>query len=257
MSTLDSVALCLAVTAGGVLTGTLNRVGAGGNIFSFLVLTSLGMPPAVANATNLAATPAGFIGLLPQAWRQRRVYGRYWHVFLVAIVGTGAGFGLFLVMPAERFQAIAPLLLGLAAVTLVVYPILKHRLNRRQEADTERPMAMTAGVFVTSTYAGFFGGGVGVMVLLVLAVATAWPWVRANELKNLICLATSVLGLAAYAFTGLVHWPIAILLGASMFVGGLLGDKLLATLSREEAEDFLRETVLLAASFGTGVMIAT
>lgn len=249
--------LYVAIAAGGVLAGVLNRIAAVGAVVPFLVLTSLGMPPTIANATNLAATPASFLSVGVEAWRERRDYRRYWPLFLFAIIGTAAGVGLFVITPAARFQALAPLLLSIAAIMLLVHPILKRRIARRGAAEQARPVLMAVGIFATSAYAGFFGLGVGVMVLLVLAVATAWPWVQSNKLKNVICLWTSVVGLLAYAFTGLVHWPVAALLGVSMFAGGLLGGKILTSLSREEAEGFLRETVEFAAGLGVGVMITT
>jgi uncharacterized protein len=160
--------------------------------------------------------------------------------------------------PAGRFRAVAPILLMLATVALIAHPFLKKHLAKRQEGGSSRrhPMVV-AGLFATSVYAGFFGGGVGVLVLVVLAVATAWPWLEANAAKNLICLVTAVVGVAAFAFTGLVDWVLAVILGAAMAAGGLIGQWLIGRLPGEGAEDLLRETVAVCSAFGAGVMVAT
>jgi uncharacterized membrane protein YfcA len=72
------------VVVGGLLAGALNVIAAGGAVLSFLVLTWVGLPPHVANATNLVATPASFLGALAGAWRDRREYARRWPLLLAA-----------------------------------------------------------------------------------------------------------------------------------------------------------------------------
>jgi uncharacterized membrane protein YfcA len=247
------------VAVGGVLAGALNVVAAGGAVLSFLVLSTTGLPPHIANATNLTATPASFVGVIPRVWRTRRQNARHWPMLVAAVMGTIAGVTLFRLIPPDNFRAVAPILLMLAAVTLIAHPFLKRFLDKRREADKSggRHPMVVAGLFATSVYAGFFGGGVGVLVLVVLAVATAWPWLEANATKNLVCLVTAVVGVAAFAFTGLVDWVLAIVLGAAMAAGGLLGQWLIGRLPGEGTEDLLRETVAVCSAFGAGVMVAT
>lgn len=259
-----------ALVAAGLAAGALNYLAAGGAVFSFLVLSWLGFPATIANATNLAATPASFLTALPGTWRDRRDHARHWPLLIAAVAGTLLGAWLFTVVPGARFRQIAPILLLIATVALIAHPVLKHRLDRRPGGDTpsdtpsdtdtaaRKPLLdMTIGIAVTSTYAGFYGGGVGVFVIVVLAVTTSWPWLAVNQLKNLICLVTSLVGLGAYALTGLVDWPVATVLGVSMALGGFLGKKIIDKLPRQDAEDIMRNVVSVAAGFGAGVMITS
>ena len=253
------------VVVGGVVAGVLNYAAAGGSLVSFLVLGSMGVPPQMANATNLVATPASFIAAVPRATKDLRDLRRRWPVFIAAIVGTVAGVYAFYKVPAPEFRRVVPVLLLVATATLVMHPIIQRVIERRHErrhddGKHDHMTLITVGVFVTSVYAGFFGGGVGVLVLVVLGTLAAWPWLEANRFKNLICLMTSTVGMFAYAATGLVDVPMAILLFVSLGTGGVLGRHLVARLSRDEKGDLesvLRQVVAMGASFGAGVMIAT
>jgi uncharacterized membrane protein YfcA len=249
----------VALVAAGLVSGALNYVAAGGAVFSFLVLGWLGFPATIANATNLAATPASFLTALPGAWRDRHEHAQQGPLLAVAILGTLLGAWLFTVLPGARFRQIAPVLLLMAAVALIVHPVLKHRLDRRRATGTatNTRLGMTVGIATTSLYAGFYGGGVGVFVIVVLALTTHWPWLAINGLKNVICLVTSLAGLGAYALTGLVDWPVAAVLGASMALGGFLGQKVIDKLPRQDAEEIMRQFVSVAAGLGAGVMIAS
>lgn len=249
----------LMLTAAGIVAGTLNAVAAGGALFSFLALGWAGVPPQIANATNLAATPASFIGTGINAWTHRKDNTQHWPLLAVAVAGTVAGVVLFRITPAASFKALVPLLLILAAVALVANPVLKRHLDRRAATTGAAPRAWpVAGIGATSVYAGYFGGAVGVWVLLVFATTTSWPWLRANEVKNLVCLGTSVIGLIAFAFTGLIDVPLAALLAVSMAVGGLLGQWVITKLqkiSAIDAQDLLRGIVAVVAGVGAGAML--
>jgi uncharacterized protein len=235
---------------GGLVAGILNVAAAGGSLLSFLALGLLGVPPLAANATNLAATPASFIGGIPAAWGTRRET----KLGLVsAVIGTAAGVWLVNNLTADVFRRAAPVLLVTASLVLILHPWLHPKIKRRAGADTTHPVAMAGWLFCTGVYAGGFGAGVGILVLVVLAYTTPWPWPTVNSSKNVICLITSLVGLAAFSLTGLVIWPLAAILAASMAIGGLLGH----WLTRHVPTELLRGTVALMAAFGAGHMAAT
>jgi hypothetical protein len=238
---------------GGFAAGVLNVAAAGGSLLSFLTLGFIGVPPLVANATNLAATPASFVGGVPRAWRDRREHRDTWLGFVSAIAGTVVGVLLVNIITADLFRRIAPVLLLIAAMTLIVHPWLRPMIDKRGAKRSARPVVVAGWLFVTSIYAGGFGGGVGVLVLLVFACTTSWPWAVANGRKNIVCLVTSLVGLAAFSVTGLVNWPLAATLAVSMTAGGLFGQWLAGRLP----EDLLRTMVAVTTAFGAGHMAAT
>jgi uncharacterized protein len=235
--------------AGGIIAGILNVAAAGGSLISFLTLSAIGVPPLAANATNLAATPASFLGGISTAWRDR--HGTKLG-FVSAALGTVTGVWLVNGLTADLFRRIAPVLLVIAAMVLILQPWLRQKIKRR-EATARHPEAMAAWLFLTGVYAGGFGAGVGILVLVVLAYTTAWPWAALNGSKNVICLVTSLVGLAAFSLTGLVVWPLAAVLAGSMAIGGLLGQ----WIAQRVPDDVLRSMVAVLAAFGAGHMTAS
>lgn len=233
----------------GIAAGVLNVAAAGGSLLSFLALNLLGVPPLLANATNLAATPASFIGGIPTAWRGR--HGTKL-AFAAAIAGTATGVWLVNSLTADVFRRLAPALLVIAALLLVLQPWI-HPKVKRQAGKQARRGAMPAWLFLTGIYAGSFGAGVGILVLAVLAYTTPWPWRTVNGSKNVVCLVTSLVGLAGFALTGLVIWPLAATLAAAMALGGLLGGWIV----QHVPDDLLRSAVAVMAAFGAGHMTAT
>jgi uncharacterized membrane protein YfcA len=207
------------------------------------------------------ATPASFLVAVPKAVRERRELRRRWPIFVVAVVGTLVGVYAFYVVPAAGFRKIVPVLLLVATATLIAHPWIQRWIQRRHTGEQRERMGLIViGIFGTSVYAGFVGGGVGVLVLIVLGTCAAWPWLEANRLKNLICLATSMVGAGAYTITGFVDWPMAAVLAVSLGTGGITGHVLMTWLARkgrrEDVESVLRQVVMAGASLGAGVMLA-
>lgn len=232
---------------GGVTAGILNVAAAGGSLLSFLTLSLVGVPPLTANATNLAATPASFVAGIPTAVRARQEM----RMGLVsAIAGTAAGVWLVNSLTADVFRRIAPALLVVAAFVLILQPWLSPKLKRTAGSGGTHPVVLAISLFWTGVYAGGFGAGVGILVLVALACTTPWPWQALNSSKNVICLVTSLVGLAAFALTGLVVWSLAAILAGSMAVGGLLGH----WIARRVPDELLRGAVAVMAAFGAGHM---
>lgn len=209
----------------GVTAGVLNFAAAGGSLLPFLVMTMLGVPPLVANATTLAATPASFFRVMGDVKAAPRVMRI---PLLCAIGATVIGVWLIShVVTDEAFRRTVPYLLVFSVLLLLGFRHVKDWIDARTRRSEMSPRAMVTtlamGVSMTSIYAGAFGGGVGVLILTVLTMATSWPWEKINMVKNIICLTTSVVGLVAFAPTGLVAWPLCAVLAVSMVLGSCLG----------------------------------
>jgi uncharacterized membrane protein YfcA len=247
------------ILGGGVVAGVLNVAAAGGSLVSFLALSATGVPLLTANATNLAATPASFIGTVPTTVRTSREHQHNTiptvMTLVATVVGTVTGVWLVNSVTTETFRHVAPVLLLIAAASLLAQPwlrpwITRQRARRHTPAEGSRPVVVAGWLFVTSVYAGAWGGGVGVMVLVVFTLTTSWPWAVANSAKNAICLITSAIGVAAFSVTGLVIWPVFAVLAPAMALGGLIGQ----WLTRRVPEELLRTTVAVVTAFSAGHM---
>lgn len=209
----------------GVAAGVLNFAAAGGSLLPFLVLTWLGFPPLVANATTLAATPLSFVA----AAKEIKSIPRVMVVPLVFSVGATA-VGVWIVgglLSEQDFRRTVPFFLILSVIVLLTFRRVKDHIEtgvgQARMSDRARLVTLTTGFTLTSAYAGAFGGGVAVMILGLGGWATKWPWPVMQLVKRVLCLFTSVVGLIAWAATGLVVWPACAVLGVSMVMGSLVG----------------------------------
>lgn len=224
------------IVGGGFAAGVFNTAFAGGGLVSFLALAYVGVPPLVANAVNLLVMPSSFLAVLPRL----RLTRHQVRMLLAPAVGTVTGALLATKAHAEDFASLAPWLVLAAAVLLVAQPTLARVLSGPDGQKSGRRLAgPRAGAVLlcgSGLYAGFFGVGVGTLVLLVLAVTTSVPFSAANRSKNVVCLATSVVGCVVFLLTGLVRpglidWTVAGWLAVGMAVGGVVGTWLASRIS--------------------------
>ena len=142
----------------------------------------------------------------------------------VAVLGGAAGAALLLSTPAEGFEKVVPILLGLASAAI----LLPRRGNRRvRVADHQRH---TAGVLLESTaifliciYGGYFGAAAGVLLLALLLRAGHATLAHANASKNVILGIANGVAAILFAFLAPVHWPAVLALGVGCLIGSRLG----------------------------------
>ena len=113
----------LTVFAAGFVSGIINSIAGAGSIVTFPTLLALGYPPIVANVSNaIGILPASITGAYGY---RRELRGQWRSVLAMALwsaVGGGLGAILLLVLPAEIFSAVVPVLLVAAGVLAAVQP---------------------------------------------------------------------------------------------------------------------------------------
>jgi uncharacterized membrane protein YfcA len=217
----------LVVLAAGTAAGAINAVVGSGTLVTFPVLLALGYPPVVANVSNtVGLVPGSFSG----AYAYRRDLAGHGRTLVrlaaAALLGGLTGAVLLLVLPADAFRTIVPVLIGLAVVLVLVQPRLARRLATRR-GDGVRPAGplLLLGVFGTGVYGGYFGAAQGVLLLGLLGVLLSADLVWVNGVKNV--LAGVMNGVAAVLFLAVapVAWLPALLLAVGSVVGGLVGGR--------------------------------
>jgi len=222
----------------GVAAGTINAVVGSGTLITFPTLLAFGYPPVLANVTNNVGLVPGVLsgvhGYRAELQGQR---DRVRRLGTASLCGGLVGAILLLVLPAEAFKAIVPVLICVALVMVVLQPRLAAWVARRQRAGAEsrsdlgdRRGAKAVGgpvlwllVFCTGIYGGYFGAAQGVLLIGLLGVAFDDTLQRVNAVKNV--LAAVVNGVAAVIFIAFSHvaWGAAALLAAGSILGGQLG----------------------------------
>ena len=237
----------LALLAGaGLVAGALNVVAGGGSFLTLPVLLFLGLPAAVANATNR-------VGVLAQnvsgVWGYHRHGAMDWNIALrasgPAVLGAGLGAWLALRVPDFAFTR----LLSLAMLAMTLWSLWNSRggpAERKPRGAGPSQTLTMIGFLGVGVYGGFIQAGVGFMILA-LTSATGLDLIRGNAVKVLSVLLITVLSLAIFASSGTVDWPRGLALGLGNFVGGLIGVRMAVLKGQGWLERVVTATVILFA----------
>jgi uncharacterized membrane protein YfcA len=237
----------LAVAATGVAVGLINALSGGGSLLSFPLLTALGLPALLANATNTVALLPGYLGAALAQRRDLAGQGRRVLVLLpVALAGGLLGGALLLGSGEELFRVLVPWLILLGSLLLAFQPPLRAWLGAWQGRHRSRagvlpnfsvsthPLVWSlAPLLFASVYGGYFGAGLSVILLAVLALCFEDSLTRLNALKQTLALAANLSAALLFLALGRVDGRMALLLGVGALVGGTLGGRLAGRIDPE------------------------
>jgi len=227
----------VAVAVAGFAAGSINAVVGSGTLVTFPVLLAVGLPPVTATITNslglVAGNLTGAIGYRRELRGQRPLLLR---LLPASVLGALTGAFLLLHLPAAAFEAVVPVLVGIAVVLVAVQPLLQRALARRrartgvEEPDEQhvgrgRTAALFAGAYATGTYGGYFAASQGVLQIGIFGLLLRESLQRLNAIKNVLTLAVNAVAAIAYAVvaTDRIDWAAAGLVAAGSLAGGFVG----------------------------------
>ena len=261
----------LAAAAG----GAVNAIAGGGTLITFPTLLALGIPPIVANATSSVALWPGTVGSM---WGYRRELegARAWAVrfAIPSLAGGMVGATLLLRTSSDRFSTLVPfLVLGATALFILQGPLVGFLSARksaagdtlsRAEPPVDRGSAITASAtplappalpllvyqFAVAIYGGYFGAGMGILMLAALGFMGHVNIHQMNGLKNWGGACINVVAVGIFAASGVVSWPIAVV----MAVGGAIGGYVASGLAQRVAQDAVRR-LIIAIGLASGLWL--
>jgi hypothetical protein len=226
------IAEAFAIFVAGTAAGTINSVVGSGSLITFPTLLAFGIPPVVANVSNN-------VGLVPGnasgAWGYRRELagqrGRLIRLGAFSAAGSLAGAAALLALPAGAFKLIVPALILLACVLVLVQPKLSARIvarrERRGEDGAERGgLVLSAGVFGSGAYGGYFGAAQGVLLMGLLGTFIDENMQRINGAKNVLAGVANGTAAIVYIIFAHVAWIVVLLIAVGSTIGGLLGARI-------------------------------
>jgi len=225
VSPLEIVAVLLA----GVAAGTINTVVGSGTLVTFPTLLAIGVPPVTANVSNtLGLVPGSLSGAIGYRRELEGQRPRLVRLGSGSVLGGVVGALLLLVLPAEAFQAIVPVLIGLGCVLVVLQPAISRRVAARAEArGVERPehgaLWVWLLVFGAGVYGGYFGAAQGVLLMAILGVGLTETMQRNNATKNVLALLVNLVAAIVFVLVAHIDWQVAGLIALGSVVGGQIG----------------------------------
>jgi uncharacterized protein len=226
------------VVVASVLGGAANSVAGGGTLLTFPALIGLGVPMVAANATSTVALWPGGVSSM---YGYRSVLGgvRSWARALVlpSILGGLAGAWLLTRTSDAQFKAVVPWLVLIATLVFMsqkrVGQWLRSRSGALQPTDTASdsllppPPGLAAAVtqFFVAVYGGYFGAGAGIVMLASFGLLGMTNVHQMNGLKNFLAMLFNFVAIVTFAVSGLVHWPIALVMAIGSAAGGHLASR--------------------------------
>jgi uncharacterized membrane protein YfcA len=243
-----SLAETAALLGAGLAAGAINTIVGSGTLLTFPTLLAFGYSPVVANVTNtvglVPGSASGIHGYRAEIAEFRTQGPRLRRLMTASFLGAVTGALLLLVLPAQAFKAIVPVLILLALVLVILQPRLSQRLAARRAAAAENGeaprqhggWAALAAVYGTGVYGGYFGAAQGVLLMAILGITYADRLQLLNGVKNVLaCLVNSVAAvifIIAGALPGSgpdhpsVVWSAAVTIAVGAAVGGQLGARI-------------------------------
>ena len=217
-----------AVAGAGFAAGGINAVVGSGTLVSFPVLLAVGLPPVPATISNslglIAGNLSGSIGYRRELRGQRRLLLQ---LVPASVLGALTGAFLLLHLPPEAFEAVVPVLIGIAVLLVAVQPLLQRRLPHEGTTAPVRGgrlAALFAGAYATGTYGGYFAASQGVLQIGIFGFLLHESLQRLNALKNVLTLTVNTVAAGAYVVVA-TDWWAAGLLAVGSLAGGALSSR--------------------------------
>lgn len=215
---LDIVAL-LALVA--VAAGFVDAIAGGGGMITVPALMLAGLDPVTAVATNKLQ---GTFGVAVATHRFARAGMIDWRgaAPLAAVAGVAAVVGALAVkvLPVSLVAAAMPILL----IAIAVYFALSRKVRDEDARARIGRLAFTVAIVApVGFYDGLLGPGAGSFYMLGFVTLLGFGVVRATAHTKLLNFASNLGGLALFAATGAVLWPLGLAMAAGQLVGARLG----------------------------------
>jgi len=232
-----------AIAAAGMAAGAINTLVGSGTLITFPVLLAFGYAPVTANVSNtvglVPGSVAGALGYRRELAGQRTRVLRF---AVASLLGGITGAVLLLALPQSAFDAIVPVFIAIAVVSVVLQPRLEHLvIEHRPPPEAHGTGLPRVLVYLAGVYGGYFGAAQGILLLAILGLALPDDLHRINALKNV--LAGVVNGVAGIVFIAVAHvaWGPAGLLAA----GSIIGAQLAARYGRRLSPRALRALIVV------------
>jgi uncharacterized protein len=193
------------------------------SIITVPMMFQVGIEARVAVATNMFALTfmslGGSLPFLPPSAPVRRGLPL---LFILTLIGSTIGAFLLTVTPSR----IVPLIVSIAVIGLAVFSTVYRRSGvNPSDVAPSRGVEVTGYVltFLLGIYGGLFSGGYVTLLTALFVVTFRMTFIEAVATTKLINVFSSGVATVIFMRRGLVDYRLGAILGATMFVGALLG----------------------------------
>ena len=214
----------LVLFAVGVAAAIVDAIAGGGGLVTLPALLLAGLDPVAAIATNKLQSSGGSVSATVHFARRGLIQ---WPLALAYAIGAfvAAILGALSValLPGYLLKAMVPLIL----IGVALYFVLARRPSET-DARARLPALVFAATFVpvVGFYDGIFGPGAGSFYMIGFVSLLGYGITRATAHTKLSNAASNLGGLAFFALTGKIVWPVGLVMAAGAVIGGQIGSRL-------------------------------
>lgn len=213
--------------AAGLAAGFLNVVAGGGSLITLPLLITMGLPSAVANATNRVAIISQNIFAVA-GFRSKGISTFPYSLYLgiSALLGAVIGAKIAVDINDILFNRILSVVMLLVVAFIVFKPgskLLGKATSERME--TKHQVLGVMAFFGVGIYGGFIQAGVGFIMIALLTSINGFSLVKSNSAKVLVALIYTCAALLVFILEGVINWTFGITLAVGNSLGGWLGSR--------------------------------
>ena len=232
----------------GLVGGITNAIAGGASFFTFPAFLATGIPPIVANASNLIAVwPGNTIAVFGYRKQLSNYSGDIRLSIVIALLGGGIGALILIFTGNSAFVKLVPFLILFATIVFTYGDSISKYIATYSDDQKRIKHNISTRImeFLFAIYGGFFGAGLGIMLMAGLQILGIRDIQLNNALKNLLGAVISLVAVIIFAISGIVAWDYTIAAFIGAMIGGLIGARFAQWLSAI----WLRKVVILFGSF--------
>ena len=203
----------------GFLAAFLNTVGGGGSLFSVPILTFMGLPITMANATSrVAILFQNFFAV--GGFRSKGVELPWPYSLYLGLASLGGGLIGSLAaskVPDSVFSKIFVAVM-IFSVILIIYDPFKS--TGEEKLNFKNQIVGAICFFFIGIYGGFVQAGIGFLVIAVLSLVNNLSLVKSNYVKVFAAIVYTGVSVVVFAYQGKIVWATGLILAIGHAMGG-------------------------------------
>jgi len=205
------------------LTSAVSVVTGSTSLITVPAMLQFHIEPRTALATNMfALTFMSVGGTLPFLRSPDVKRGRLPALVSLTLVGSVVGAFLLLRVPTR----LVPMIVSAAVIAVAAFSVVYRKSGIEETTIAPSAGAEFAGyalTFVLGIYGGFFSGGYVTILTAAYVAVFRFSFVEAIATTKLMNIFSSAVATGVFMWHGLVDYRLGLILGATMFVGALVG----------------------------------
>ncbi len=229
-----------------LFTSIISVITGSTSLITVPVMLQTGIEPRTALATNMMALTFMSIGATLPFLKQKTInFSHLPPLILLTLFGSGLGAALLLIVPSKAL----PQLVSVFMIAIVIFSLLHHRAGVVPEGNPSKIRQFTGYVatLILGIYGGFFSGGYVTMLTAAYVGLFRMTYVEAIATTKLVNIFSSLVATSIFIVSGIIDYPLGIILSTTMFIGGIIGSKIALKINNLWLRRVFLATVIILA----------